>query len=484
MTNLKEVSLSNLVFEARSRFHAPASEVFAWHEAKGAFDRLSPPWVDVQCVERSGGIADGSRVVLLIKQGPVSIPWVLGHKDYIAGEQFCDYQIAGPFRFWQQLHKVRNLETGGDFIADGAKDGTGELSELLDRVEFCPPLGLPGKIGGALYIKSELKRLFRYRHALLARDLALKDRYGDKPLKILISGATGLVGRHLKALLETQGHQVITLARGASAGAASADDAILWDPSREEIARPLPEDLDAVVHLCGHNVAASRWTLQEKQLIFESRVKSTTYLSKLLAGLKKPPAAVVFASAVGFYGDRGVEPLTEDAACGSGFLAEVCRSWEQSGSLAEKSGARVSYARIGAVLSPRGGALAKLLPVFQSGGGGPVGSGQQYFPWVALEDVSAAIYHAIQEPTLSGPFNLVSPECVTNAQFSRSLGRVLHRPALLPVQPALLKAIYGEMAEALMLASLRVLPQKLKQTGYQFQDPDLEPALKFMLGLA
>lgn len=463
--------MKNLVFEAKVELPASSKEVMDWHERPSAFERLSPPWVDVSCVERSGTIRDDSRVVLVIKQGAVKIPWVLGHKDFVEGRQFCDYQIAGPFEFWQQVHKVEELP-GSD----------GESRCLLtDTVEFRPPLGAAGWLSGATYVKSELARLFRYRHAVMGREIALRKRYFKRPLRVLISGATGLVGRHLVAMLHTQGHEVLVLSRDTPVAGVKN---IWWDPIRGEIENGSTEmeSLDAIVHLSGRNVTAGRWTLTEKQLIYESRIKSTSYLTSLVQSLKNPPKAVVVASAMGYYGGRGSEPLTEESSAGTGFLAEVCRDWEAAAMPMEKTGTRLSFARIGAVLTPEGGALQKLLPVFSLGGGGPVGDGKQYFSWISIDDMCASIYHAICEESLSGPFNAVSPNCLTNAEFSRALGRVLKRPAILPVKESILRAIYGEAADALVLNSLRLLPQKLKQTGYEFFDPDIDPALRFVLG--
>ncbi|MBK7839015.1 MAG: NAD-dependent epimerase/dehydratase family protein [Candidatus Obscuribacter sp.] len=348
--------MKKLVFEAKIKLAASRHQVFAWHEAPSAFERLAPPWVNMECVERSGGIQDGSRVVLVIHQGPVGIPWVLGHKDYIKDEQFCDYQIAGPFAYWQQLHAVKDVVDSDGHIVG---------AELVDHVEFLPPLGLLGRIGGALYIKSELARLFRYRHALMRRDLELQERYGKRPLKILVTGATGLVGSAFLPFMRSQGHTVLTMSRPQS-GTAQSDGTgeLKWDPEAGTIAQELPGDLDAIVHLGGHNVANQRWTVAEKQAIYESRIKSTTYLAQLIKAMPKPPATVVFASAVGYYGNRGVEPLTEDSNAGEGFLADVCRDWEGSAELLKDSPVRVSFARIGAVLTPKGGALAKMLPIF------------------------------------------------------------------------------------------------------------------------
>ncbi len=458
------------IFIARSRFHATSDQVFDWHERPGAFERLSPPWVNVKCVERSGGIQDGSRVVLLLEKGPVRMPWVLAHKDYVKGKRFVDYQIAGPFDYWQQNHELED-------------DGPGHCY-LTDRVEYSLPMGLAGRIAASAFIRSELSRLFRYRHALTARDMALLKRYGQKPLKILVSGATGLVGERLVSLLATQGHEVIRLSRRAPAGesAKSSGSEIFWNPLAGTIESNLPDDLDAVVHLSGRNVTAGRWSVEEKQMIYQSRVQSTQYLCQLLAALDKKPEVLVCASAIGFYGERGSEPVTEDSKAGTGFLAEVCIDWEAAAEQARAAGIRVVLARIGAVLSPRAGALAKLLPIFSSGAGGKIGDGKQYFSWVSIDDVCTAIYHAIATKEVEGPLNVVAPNCATNAEFTRALGRALFRPTLFPVPPRVLRVAFGEMADALLMASVRVLPQKLKQTGYEFQDPDLLDAIKFLIG--
>ncbi|CAN5201465.1 TIGR01777 family oxidoreductase [soil metagenome] len=469
------------IFIAKSRFHATADEIFAWHEKPGAFDRLSPPWVNVKCVERSGGINDGSRVVLLLEKGPARMPWVLGHKDYVKGKQFVDFQIAGPFDYWQQSHVFEEDDPSHSY--------------LTDRVEYSVPMGLAGKIAGAGFVRSELGRLFRYRHALMARDMALLKRYGQKHLKVLVSGATGLVGERLVALLLTQGHSVVKLSRRSRAiheaiapaspsinieGGALTE--IFWEPLAGTIESSLPDDLDAVVHLSGRNVSAARWTVEEKQLIYQSRVKSTQYLCQLLAAMPNKPEVLVCASAIGFYGDRGSEPLTEDASEGSGFLAEVCIDWELAASAAKAAGIRVVSARIGAVLSPKAGALAKLLPIFSAGAGGRIGDGKQYFSWVSIDDVCGAIYHSIVTKEVEGALNVVAPNCATNAEFTRAMGRALFRPTLFPVPPGVLRIAFGEMADALLMASVRVLPQKLKQTGYEFQDPDLLDAIKYLLG--
>jgi uncharacterized protein len=472
----------NQIFEAQVHLHHSPELVFSWHERDGAFERLSPPWMEVRCLERKGGITDGSRVVLSVQKGPISVPWVLAHKDYAVNERFVDYQIKGPFDFWQQTHLV-------------CPDGDGAL--LIDRAEFRLPLGLAGQVFGAGMVKNDLQRLFRYRHSLLQRDLALHKRYGHRSLKILVSGGTGLVGSQLIPFLTTQGHQVVQLIRSGTKDSLATKggkqilttvEKICWDPDRETIEAPLPDGLDGVVHLAGYNVAARSWTPGVKRTIEESRVKSTAYLVKLFGQMEDPPKVFVCASAMDFYGDRGSEEVNEDSAAGDGFLAGVCRRWEEAAGVASRLGPggqmRVVNLRISAVLSPRGGALGKLLPVFKAGGGGPVGDGKQYFSWISLDDMIGCIYHALVEKSVQGPLNVVAPNCVTYSQFGRTLGRVLGRPACVPVPAALVQLLFGEMGEALLLASRRLVPQKLLQTGYEFLDPELGEALKYTLGLS
>jgi uncharacterized protein (TIGR01777 family) len=468
--------VANQVFEASVQLHHSPDVVFGWHESDGAFERLSPPWMDVRCAERTGGITDGSRVVLLVRKGPLCVAWELGHKDYVINERFVDYQIKGPFDYWQQTHSI--LAEGG-----GAK--------LIDRVEYRLPLGSLGQFFGGGLIKADLERLFRYRHSLLRRDLGMQKRYGGRPLKILVSGGTGLVGRHLISFLLTQGHCVVQLVRAATADGGAklaAVEKIVWDPDRELLNTPLPDDLDGAVHLGGYNVAARRWTPTVKRAIEESRVQSTAYLVRLFSKMKRPPKVFVCASAMDFYGDTGRQAVSEDASGGQGFLAGVCRRWEEAASGAAKLGhdghIRVVNLRISAVLSPKGGPLAKLLPVFTAGGGGPVGDGNQYFSWISLDDMLGCIYHAIVEESVCGPLNAVAPNCVTYNEFARTLGLVTGRPAIVPLPAAMVRVLFGEMGEALLLASRRLWPQKLQQSGYEFLDPELGEALKYMLGLS
>jgi uncharacterized protein (TIGR01777 family) len=258
--------------------------------------------------------------------------------------------------------------------------------------------------------------------------------------------------------------------------------AVSWDPAAGAIDSTGLVGVDAVVHLAGESIAGGRWTEARKRRIRDSRVSSTRLLARALAQLASPPRVLVAASATGYYGDRGAEVLREESAPGAGFLAGVCREWEAAAEPAARHGIRVVHLRIGLVLSRDGGALASLLTPFRLGAGGPVGSGAQYWSWITLDDLLGAILHALTTEALAGPVNAVAPNPVTNREFAKTLGRVLRRPALLPLPAFAARLVLGEMADALLLASARVVPARLQATGYAFRAPTLEGALRHELG--
>jgi hypothetical protein len=298
-------------------------------------------------------------------------------------------------------------------------------------------------------------------------------------MRILLSGSTGLVGSALVPFLTTGGHEVVRLVRAQSK---SGETGITWDPASGQLDAAALEGFDAVVHLAGEGIAAARWTAQQKARIRDSRVQGTRLLAERLAGLKSPPRVFVSASAVGYYGDRGDEVLTEESPRGTGFLADVCRDWEAAADPARRAGMRVVNTRFGVILSPRGGALKQMLTPFQLGAGGVVGSGRQYMSWIALDDVIGALHHVLTRAELSGPVNVTAPRPATNREFTKTLGRVLARPTLVPVPAFAARLAFGEMADELLLSSARVEPRKLLETGYAFRFPELEGALRHVLG--
>lgn len=295
-------------------------------------------------------------------------------------------------------------------------------------------------------------------------------------MHVAITGSSGFVGSALVDLLTTAGDGVRRVVRG-TAGAGQAS----WDPARGTIDAATFEDVDAVVHLAGENIAAGRWTKTQKQRIYSSRVDGTRLLCEALAGMKPPPKVLVSASAVGYYGDRGEEILNEESIAGEGFLPDTARDWEAATQPAVNAGMRVALLRFGMILARHGGALPKMLTPFRLGAGGRVGHGRQFWSWVSLDDAIRAIQYALVTDQLRGPVNVVAPHPVTNLEFTKTLGRVLSRPTMFPMPAFAARLALGEMADALLLSSARVHPERLRQCGFEFRHPTLEAALHHVL---
>jgi len=292
---------------------------------------------------------------------------------------------------------------------------------------------------------------------------------------VLLSGSTGLIGSELLWLLTAGGHHVTRLVRSP---APFPEPTIVWNYRNAPFDPAELGPIDAVVHLAGENISAGRWTAARKERIRSSRIVSTRLLAEAIARAAQPPQVFVVASAIGYYGDRGDELLTEDSPPGTDFLAGVVQDWEAAARPAVDAGIRVVHTRFGVVLSTRGGALAKMLPLFRAGVGGRLGSGQQYMSWVALEDAAGAVAHALQTDALRGPVNVVAPNPVTNHEFTKALGAALGRPTFVVVPPFALRLVYGEMADATLLASTRASAEKLVASGFSFRHPTLETVLK------
>jgi uncharacterized protein (TIGR01777 family) len=305
----------------------------------------------------------------------------------------------------------------------------------------------------------------------------LLHKRGHGAMKVLVTGATGLVGSELVPFLTKQGHDVYCLTR---ANAKEAHD-IICDPAHNQLPKGRLEGTDVVVHLAGENIAAKRWNTKVKEELRRSRVDATKLLCETITELKTLPKTLICASAIGFYGNRGTEMLNETSAQGDGFLADLCRDWEAACQPARDKGIRVVNLRIGMILSAKGGGLAKMLPPFRMGGGGVVGSGNQYWSWIAIDDLVGIIDFCMTHEKISGPVNATSPCPVTNYEFTKSLGSVLRRPTIFPLPGLVARAVLGEMANDLLLASARVLPNRLSESGYQFKYAGLEPALTHLL---
>lgn len=302
-------------------------------------------------------------------------------------------------------------------------------------------------------------------------------------MDVAIAGSSGLIGSALSRALQDSGARVLRLVRPGSSGpaAAQAGESVTWDPGAGTIDAASLEGVDAVVNLAGRAIEPRRWTSDYKEDVVNSRVQATALIAGTLAGLSTPPAVLVNASASGFYGDRGEETLTEASLPGTGFLADVCRRWEGATGPASTAGIRVVMLRTGIVLSPAGGAMGRMLPLFKAGAGGRLGSGKQWWSWIGIDDEVGAILHAINTPALAGPVNLTAPNPVTNAEFTTALAHALRRPAALAVPKFALRAAMGEFADEGLLASQRILPAKLQESGYTFASPDLPGAFQRML---
>jgi uncharacterized protein (TIGR01777 family) len=343
-----------------------------WHVRPGALERLVPPWDAPRVLERSGGIDhDGARVVLRMTGG---LRWTAEHSDFEPGRRFRDRQVSGPFALWDHDHRF---------------EPCGHGSVLTDEIRWRLPAGRLADLAASGFVDRALDRMFMWRHRRTAEDLAMHARLGGEPLRVAVSGATGLVGSQLLATLGTAGHQVRRIARRPPGpGELFAEDFVAWNASEQRMDATALEGLDAVVHLAGEGIADGRWNDARKRRILESRVQGTRTLARTLARLSSPPRVLVCASAIGFYGHRGDAELDEGADAGRGFLPDVCRAWEAATAEAEAAGIRVVHLRVGIVLDPRGGALAAMAPAFQAAVGGPLGDGRAWMSWVALDDVN------------------------------------------------------------------------------------------------
>jgi len=453
--------MSNRIIQFRTRIARPAADVYAWHCRPGAFARLQPPWEHVILPHGHPGVTEGSRVTVQARVGPLTSTWVVEHRDVVPGRQFCDVQLRGPFAHWVHTHRFEPVDDTG--------------CELVDEIAYRLPLGAAGRAVAGAWTERKLRRLFAYRHAVTKADLEMTPA---KPMVVLLAGASGLLGTALVPLLQTQGHEVRRLVRRKPRTA----DEVFWDPERGRLDPALLAGVDAIVNLAGANIAGGRWTKARRELLRSSRVSATRTLLQAVASQTERPRVFINASATGWYGDGDDEWLDESSPTRGGFLAELCQAWEHEASAADALGLRTVVLRLGVVLSPAGGALAKMLPAFRAGVAGRLGSGRQWFSWIALDDVLGIIAAALQNDSWRGVYNAVAPGPVRNMEFTATLARVLRRPAVLPVPAALLRLLFGAMADETLLSGVRLRPQRLIGAGHEFRWPALEPALRHTLG--
>ncbi len=452
------------IFTRRSHIPVQVPKLFAWHARDGAIQRLTPPWAPMTLKRRQGrGIDKGVRVEFDMRVLGVPMTWEAEHIDFCQDRMFKDRQIRGPFGRWVHTHQ---------FAPEGAHG-----SIMTDLVAYQLPMGYLSALFYPLAQK-ELARMFDYRHRILARDLV---RYADQmpPMRILISGASGSIGSALVPFLRTCGHEVIRLVRheGPLAG-----DEVFWDPYKGILDLTSMGPVDAVINLNGRDISRGKWTGTQKQAIIDSRIQPTRILVEKMQAMDPKPSVFVSASAIGFYGEGADTLLTEEHPVGSSFISRVCDDWERESVPALAAGIRTVQLRIGVVLTPAGGALARMLPAFQAGLGPRLGTGHQYMSWISMDDALGGIFHILKNTDIHGPVNLTAPNSVTNRMFTRTLARVLSRPAVFSIPEWVAIRLWGEMGKETLLTSARVMPEKLMKTRFAFQYPDLEPALRHLLG--
>lgn len=444
----------------------PKEAVYSWHLQRGSLARSFPDWERIVVSKEEELPGRQRRAFAYFDRGFVKIRAIFRSQS-LNGEIFLQTVLEkGPFQYLS--HQLKVHHHGPDSC------------ELIEKIEYTLlfPSLFP-ELRKKRFTK-RLKRFFDYKHDTLLQDLALFQRMKrGKELKILVSGSNGLIGSHLVNFLKVAGHDVWTLIRRQSDP--PEEKSILFDLDTGETERSKLEGFDAVVHLWGKNID-ERWTKKNKQELLASRFESTKRLAQVMGTLQNPPKAFLCASAIGFYGSRGDELLSEKTRKGQhSFIADVCRAWEDAAALLKTLGVRVVHLRFGMVLSTSKGALRKMLAPFKLGLGGVFGQGNQYMSWIAIDDVVGAIYHALKHSDLTGPVNVVSPHPVTNREFCTLLAKHLNRSLGPSIPRPILRLLKGQMADELLLSSTKVEPKKLIESGYRFRYPTLPEALPHLI---
>ncbi|CCK79906.1 TIGR01777 family oxidoreductase [Desulfobacula toluolica] len=462
--------MNHAIYIKTTKINAPVQRLFAWHERNGAILRLTPPWAPLKMIARSGdGVKKGVKVIFRLSVFKIPMVWEAEHFDYQENKVFKDRQIKGPFSKWEHTHR---------FYPDGLQS-----SIMEDRVEFKLPFGW---LSRPFYrvAKKEFERMFAYRHRVLKYDLEHhanrnENKIGDKKKRILVSGASGTIGSMLVPFLQTCGHEVVRLVR---TDKDLSPGEYFWDPYKGILDLETIGHIDAVINLNGVDISRGRWTDRQKKQIIDSRIIPTRLLVDKMKSLDHKPEVFISSSAIGYYGEGGAAMLTEASSMGNCFISKVCRQWEDASADAQKAGIRTVQLRIGVVLTPSGGALARMELPFKIGCGVRLSRGGQYMSWISMDDAVSGILHILNNDKIQGKVNLTAPNPVTNKEFSKTLAKVFSKQVFFVIPRFVALVLWGQMGKETLLASARVKPEKLLKNGFLFQHKTLLGALKDTLG--
>ncbi|MCB1106849.1 MAG: TIGR01777 family oxidoreductase [Chlamydiia bacterium] len=441
--------------------------MYDWHLRPRMLERCIPPFEKMEVI-CSRGRPDQIGSKFILRSKVFNLFWskhTLEFTKTVKNEFFSLHQLEGFFEQYDYSTTITEQET--------------HTSEIIDRFEFSHnfPSFLSPFVSS--HLKKRIGKILAYKHELIDFDIGMIQKYPfKKPYRVLISGSHGMIGRNIAYFLDFMGHEVWYLSRKQS----DEENTVTWDPRTGECNPSDFEGFDVVINLAGENIGRGWWTKKKKKRVLESRTQGTQKLVDIIKGLKKPPKVFISASAVGYYGSRGREILTESAGPGRGlFISEVCEKWERVGRDLEEMGIRVACTRFGTVLSSEGGALKQMLPPFKWGLGGRFGDGQQYVSWIAIDDVVGALYHTMMTPKLHGAINVVSPNPVPNDLLAKKLAKRLNRWLGPPIPECLIRILLGQKGEELLLTSARVEPQLLIESGYSFHYPRLCQTLEHVV---
>ena len=458
------------LFVHEAKFDANKKQIWDWYNSDGAFRRIMPEWEGIQPIN-AGSLVDGEETIFKVKMGPLRQKWIARHHSVVPGESFADRMIKGPFGAWNHHHEFES-KSGG-------------VTSVIDNVEYKLPMHIFTGWSAGFTVLPRMKQMFEFRSVRVANDLKQIQATAKLPRqRILVSGSTGMIGLQLCAFLEAAGHDVHRLLRPSTKLPSDVDSSkvVKWNDLTGEILEGDMNGFDSIIHLAGAGIGDKRWSKKRLKLIRDSRIIPTKNLAKIVAGLEKPPKKMLCSSAIGFYGNRGTEVLDENSNAGNDMLSDLCKDWENSSNAAKDAGINVIHLRTGIVMSPLGGALAKLLLPAKMGAGGPVGGGKQMQSWISLDDEIYAIHHLMMKEDSAGAYNLTAPNPVSQKQFAKTLGKVLRRPAFAPLPGFVIKILFGQMGKKLVLEGQDVRPNRLLESGYEFTHSELESCLRSCLG--